>query len=225
MGGALDGHLTHHRHCPPGNKIEAIENLGATEDQFDTIDLSENGILRLDGFPLLPRLKTLLLSGNAIRRFGKGLEGALPNLENLVLTDNKVRRLEELQLLAGLKRLQRLSLLQNPVVGHPKYRLYAIRLVPGLKMLDFQKVTRAEREAAAGLELDSSGVLVGADGRHVVDEGEVPEKGRPKSRSAPSPAELTQIKAAIAGAQTLEDVAKLEEALKGGQGSDDMEEG
>ena len=64
-----------HRHCPPGNKIEAIENLGATEDQFDTIDLSDNGILRLDGFPLLPRLKTLLLSGNAIRRFGKGLEG------------------------------------------------------------------------------------------------------------------------------------------------------
>jgi len=222
---AWDERLTHHRHRSPGNKIEAIENLGATEDQFDTIDLSDNGVLRLDGFPHLARLKTLLLSGNAIRRFGKGLEGALPNLENLVLTDNKVQRLEELQLLTGLKRLQRLSLLHNPVAGHPKYRLYAIRQVPGLKMLDFQKVTRAERDAAAGLELDSCGKLVGAGGRLAGGEGEVPEKGRPKSRCAPSPAELTQIKAAIAGAQTLEDVAKLEEALKGGQGSDDMEEG
>ena len=44
------------------------------------------------------------------------------------------------------------------MAGHPKYRLYAIRLVPGLKMLDFQKVTRAEREAAVRAE-DRSGQL------------------------------------------------------------------
>ncbi len=44
-------------------------------------------------------------------------------------------------------------------------------------------------------------------------------------KSAPTPAELTAIKAAIAGAQTLEDVAKLEDALKAGQAPDDMDEG
>lgn len=43
-----------------------IENLGATLDQFDTIDFSDNDIRKLDGFPFLKRLSTLLLNHNAI---------------------------------------------------------------------------------------------------------------------------------------------------------------
>lgn len=42
-----------------GYKIPTIENLGATLDQFDTIDFSDNDIRKLDGFPLLKRIKTL----------------------------------------------------------------------------------------------------------------------------------------------------------------------
>lgn len=49
-----------------GNKIGAIENLGATLDQFDAIDFSDNDIRKLDGFPLLKRLKTVYLSNNRI---------------------------------------------------------------------------------------------------------------------------------------------------------------
>lgn len=49
-----------------GYKIPVLENLGATLDQFDTIDLSDNEIRKLDGFPLLKRLKTLLLNNNRI---------------------------------------------------------------------------------------------------------------------------------------------------------------
>ena len=49
-----------------GYKIPVIENLGATLDQFDTIDFSENDIRKLDGFPLLRRLKCLLLNNNRI---------------------------------------------------------------------------------------------------------------------------------------------------------------
>uniref|UniRef100_V9ICL0 U2 small nuclear ribonucleoprotein A n=1 Tax=Apis cerana TaxID=7461 RepID=V9ICL0_APICE len=45
----------------PGYKIPTIENLGATLDQFDTIDFSDNDIRKLDGFPLLKRIKTLFL--------------------------------------------------------------------------------------------------------------------------------------------------------------------
>jgi len=44
-----------------GYKVPVIENLGATLDQFDTIDLTDNEIRKLDGFPLLNRLSTLLL--------------------------------------------------------------------------------------------------------------------------------------------------------------------
>ena len=49
-----------------GYKIPVIENLGATLDQFDIMDFSDNDIRKLDGFPLLKRLKTLLLNNNRI---------------------------------------------------------------------------------------------------------------------------------------------------------------
>ncbi|KAG7239602.1 hypothetical protein INR49_028754 [Caranx melampygus] len=49
-----------------GYKIPVLENLGATLDQFDTIDFSDNEIRKLDGFPLLKRLKTLLMNNNRI---------------------------------------------------------------------------------------------------------------------------------------------------------------
>lgn len=49
-----------------GYKIPVLENLGATLDQFDTIDMSDNDIRKLDGFPLLKRLKSMLLNNNRI---------------------------------------------------------------------------------------------------------------------------------------------------------------
>ena len=50
-----------------GYKIGLIENLGATLNQFDTIDFSDNDIRRMDGFPLLTKLKSLLFSNNKIQ--------------------------------------------------------------------------------------------------------------------------------------------------------------
>ncbi|PSN34260.1 putative U2 small nuclear ribonucleoprotein A' [Blattella germanica] len=50
----------------PRYKIPVIENMGATLDQFDTVDFSDNDIRKLDGFPLLKRLKCLLLNNNRI---------------------------------------------------------------------------------------------------------------------------------------------------------------
>lgn len=46
---SLSPHSTHYH--PP-----------APQDQFDTIDLSDNDVRKLDGFPLLKRLKTLYLN-------------------------------------------------------------------------------------------------------------------------------------------------------------------
>lgn len=51
---------------PTGYKIPVLENLGATLDQFDTVDFSDNEVRKLDGFPLLKRLKTLLMNNNRI---------------------------------------------------------------------------------------------------------------------------------------------------------------
>jgi U2 small nuclear ribonucleoprotein A' len=40
--------------------------VGGSQDQFDTVDFSDNDIRKLDGFPLLKRLKCLLLNNNRI---------------------------------------------------------------------------------------------------------------------------------------------------------------
>lgn len=53
--------------CDTGYKIPLIENLGATLNQFDTIDFTDNDIRRLDGFPILTKLKSLLLNNNRIQ--------------------------------------------------------------------------------------------------------------------------------------------------------------
>ena len=46
-----------------------IENLGAALDQYDTIDFSDNKIRKLDGFPFMNRVKTLMMNNNRIVRY------------------------------------------------------------------------------------------------------------------------------------------------------------
>nr|KAF6411828.1 small nuclear ribonucleoprotein polypeptide A' [Rousettus aegyptiacus] len=100
-----------------GYKIPVIENLGATLDQFDAIDFSDNEIRKLDGFPLLRRLKTLLVNNNRICRIGEGLDQALPCLTDLILTNNSLVELGDLDPLAALKSLTYLSF--SPGAGLP----------------------------------------------------------------------------------------------------------
>lgn len=123
-----------------GYKIPVLENLGATLDQFDTIDFSDNEIRKLDGFPLLKRLKTLLMNNNRICRVGENLEQALPSMRELILTSNNIQELGDLDPLASVKTLTLLSLLRNPVTNKKHYRLYVINKIPQIHVLDFQKV-------------------------------------------------------------------------------------
>lgn len=205
-----------------GNKVSAIENLGTTENQFDSIDLSDNVIARLDGFPKLPRLSWLLLCNNRIARIAPNLEEQLPQLQWLVLSNNRLNNLQDLDPLWTLPKLQYLSLVDNPVTKQPNYRLYLIAKCKHLKVLDFRKVKLKERQQAAarfgGGAVETSGAktfdpdeeLAGATANAGVDmEEDTPMKG-------PTPESLTAIKAAIANASTLEEVQRLENALKTG---------
>ncbi|XP_019748757.1 U2 small nuclear ribonucleoprotein A'-like [Hippocampus comes] len=88
-----------------GYKIPVLENLGATLDQFDTVDFSDNEVRKLDGFPLLRRLKTLLMNNNRICRIGENLEQSLPHLRELILTNNNIQELGDLEPLASVKTL------------------------------------------------------------------------------------------------------------------------
>ena len=208
-----------------GHKIGAVENLGATQNQFDAIDLSDNEIVRLEGFPVLPRLHTLTLCNNRIARVAPGLQDALPNLATLTLTNNRVTSFGDVDALAGLKRLKRLSLLGNPVSQREDYRLYVAHVLPSVAILDFRKVKQAERDAARkkfGGEsgekaLESARAKTFAPG---VAETEKSDSPRP---AGPTPEQLLALKAAIANAATLEEVTRLEQALTTGIVPSDMQ--
>jgi len=200
-----------------GNKVAVIENLGATQDQFDCIDLSDNEIAKLDGFPLLQRLRSLLLNNNKISKIGSVGE-SLPSLSTLILTNNKLANLNDIDPLAELPSLTHLSLLDNIVSKKQHYRLYIIHKLPKLKVLDFRKIKQKERTASEKLF-----------GKAVVQETQKTKTSEPTntlSTSTPLPApqqsglsaeQVTAIKAAIANAKTLEEAAMLDKALSTGQ--------
>nr|WJH19455.1 U2 small nuclear ribonucleoprotein A' [Euglena gracilis] len=131
-----------------GNKITQIENLGITEDGFDTIDLSDNEITKLENFPLFHRLKTIIAHNNRLCRIAAGLGKVLPRLETLALHNNHFKELSELEPLTDLPNLLRLSLCDNLVTKKPNYRLFVIAKCPKLKHLDFRKVKPKERKQA-----------------------------------------------------------------------------
>ncbi|KAK9919002.1 hypothetical protein WJX75_008625 [Coccomyxa subellipsoidea] len=211
-----------------GSKINSIENLGATQNQFDSIDLSDNNVIILEGFPKLPRLKTLLLNNNRITRIGRHLEESIPNLTHLILTNNRLKHLADLEPLSTLPRLQHLSLLDNDVTKVKHYRLYLVHQCKHLKVLDFRKVKQKERQEAEQLfaaepdlvtadrTFEPGEGLAEADAPTSADAEMEAAPAEPATQKGPTPQQLTAIKAAIANAATLEEVARLEEALRTG---------
>lgn len=183
-------------------KIPAIENLGATQDQFDTIDMSDNEIRKLENFPLLKRLKTLLMSNNLVFRIADDLQDSIPNLHTLMLQNNNILNLNDLLPLANLANLNRLVLLDNNVTKQPNYRLFVIKHIPQLMSLDFKKIKPTEREEAEKL-FKAGGMAQKVVKAKLTDE------------------EQAKIKAAIASAKTIEEANRLEAKLKAGEALED----
>lgn len=209
-----------------GYKIPAIENLGATLDQFDCIDFSDNEIRKVDNFPLLKRIKCLLLSSNHISRIGENLERSLPNLLSLVLMNNRIQELADLDPLETVKTLESISLLYNAVTKKKYYRHYLIFKLPQLKRIDFQKVKLKEREAAGKIFSGKSGEQLLAD---IAERSKSKQAITATATATPattanviSAAEVAEqhlknnasIKAVIEGAKTLEEVEALKRQLQ-----------
>jgi U2 small nuclear ribonucleoprotein A' len=207
----------------------------SSQNQFDTIDLSDNAIARLDGFPRLPRARTLLAHGNRVAALGAGLGASLPALTTLGLAGNRLARLADLDPLASLPRLAHLVLAGNPVARHPQARPYLAWRCRALRSLDGARVTPAERAAGDAAFGGEAGVAAAATaGAERVKTFE-PGEGRPEAAggageeeeaeaAAPAPApptaeDLARVRAAIAAAATLDEVAALEAALARGDGA------
>ncbi|KAB8285549.1 U2 small nuclear ribonucleo protein A [Yarrowia lipolytica] len=156
-----------------GLQIPVIENLGVTEDHYTSLDLSDNEIRVMGGFPRLETLRTLLLSKNRITQINDVKN--IAKLETLVLTQNGIATLGALESLKSLVNLTAITLDGNPVQHVPRYRSYMISILPSLRMLDFQRVTQKERDEAEAMEFDVVPVTE-TDNLSAVDKAELRER-------------------------------------------------
>jgi U2 small nuclear ribonucleoprotein A' len=206
-----------------GNKIPAIENLGACQDQYDTIDFSDNEVGKLENFPLLNRLRSITFNNNHITKIAPNLSESLPKLETLILTNNRIVNLADLDPLADLSTLRTLSVLDNVVSKKPNYRYYVINKLPDLKVLDFRKIKRKEREEAAKLFGAPVRKAKPTKGKKPAAQAKTFVPGEsavvaPSSVPAAKPAVDSQLalKAAVENARTLEEVERIERAMTTG---------
>ena len=129
---------------------------------------------------------------------------------------------QDLEPLAQCTRLQRLDLTGNAVAKKPQYRLYLIARCPSLKLIDFARVRDAERAAAAAAFGGAAGAAAlaaaAAESAAAAAREDAAAAGAlGKARAGgPTPAQLLALKAAIAAAATLDEVARLEKALAAG---------
>lgn len=184
------------------------------QDQFDTIDFSDNDIRKLDGFPLLKRIKTLFFNNNRIVRISDGLDQCIPNLETLMLTGNQLQDLCDIEPLCSLSKLSNLCLLQNPVTAKPHYRQYIIHKMPYLKLLDFRKIKRRERDEVYAFFKSPRGKDIA---REILKKVKAQAQGtNGVDRPIMSMSERAKIQEAISNATSLEEVQRLSKLLQSG---------
>merc|ERR1712072_1090783 len=197
-----------------GLVMRLIENLGSTDDQFDTVNLCDNEIGKLDNFPILKRLKTLLVCNNRIARIDASVARDVANLQSLILTNNHLKHLSDIDVLAECKNLHTLVLIDNDITKKKHYKNYVIHKLPQLKYLDFAKIKTADRDAAKKQFAGKAGERLKAEiqaARTFVPGGGVAGENRLTEE------QINEIKAAINKATTIDEVNRLEKALKAGQ--------
>ncbi|KAJ3122634.1 U2 small nuclear ribonucleoprotein A' [Nowakowskiella sp. JEL0407] len=203
-------------------KIQAIENLAMTKDQNDTIDLTDNELRKLENFPKMTRLQNLLLANNRISKIDPEITTYVPNLKSLILTNNQFQELGDLDPIAGFKKLEYLSLVDNPVALKKHYRLYLIHRCPNVRIVDFRRVKLKERHEAAklfsgvaGRKLEASYAASTTELHNEFEVNNLPKNAQTPYQG-PTPEQAAKIKEAIAKAKTLDEVTRLEAQLRGG---------
>ncbi|CAK5280083.1 unnamed protein product [Mycena citricolor] len=211
-----------------GYKIPAIENLGVTRDQHDAMDFTDNAIVVLGNMPLLKRLNTLLLANNQLSHISPAIHISIPNLTTLNLTNNQFTELGDLEPLKELRNLKYLCLLGNPVREKKWYREWLAWRIPGLRVLDFQRIRDKERKTAKSLFLTADNLptalattlstTVSTQSTKSVITTDEPKIASltGKAGRLMSKEDAEKVKAAIAKATSMEEVRRLERSLREG---------
>ena len=208
-----------------GFRISLIENLGITRNQYACIDLSDNEISRIENFPSLSKLRTLLLASNGVSQIAHDAFDGLTGLTSLVLSNNRIAKLGTLVPIQVLVNLERLSLVDNPVTKTKHYRYFVIHLMQystKLRYLDFQRITDAERMEAKKFFETSEGSEMLKQTRPVMEEPVAPSATVVERKVAFGPEILSKLRDAITSATDMQTVSMLERALQTGEISEDV---
>lgn len=160
------------------------------------------------------RLTSIIANNNYIARIGKVGENA-PNIKCLVLTNNKILTLGEVDNVALFKKLEHLSLLENPVNMRQHYRYYVIYKIPSLKTLDYKKITKKEKDETVSFFKSSNGKLLLASVLSEKDaQVEVSNGGGKAPVMVLSDEQKALVRSAIENAKTREEIDIIEKHLK-----------
>jgi len=175
---------------------------------------------------LMRRLRTLLLANNRISTISQSLHVSVPNLTTLVLTNNNISELGDLEPLRDVRGLKFLSLLGNPVREKKWYREWLVWRLPGLRVLDFQRIRDKEREVAKSLFLTADSLpnslattlstTVSTHSTATTITSDEPRPAPAKSGRLMSKEDADRVKVAIANATSVEEIRRLERSLKEG---------
>ena len=102
-----------------GLGISTIEHLGATRNAFDAIDFTDNRLSRLENFPRLLRISSIMLAGNLVESIDvNNVKTNIPNITSLSLENNRISTLHEISNIGNAcPKLTFLSLIGNPVTS------------------------------------------------------------------------------------------------------------
>jgi U2 small nuclear ribonucleoprotein A' len=124
-----------------GLGVVGVENLGTCNDQVECIDLSDNEIFKVENFPHLAKVKSIILANNKISAIADMLGENLPNLVSLVLTNNRITNIDQMANLKSFRKLERISLAGNPVVEIDKdYARKLKQMIPTLRFVDSENI-------------------------------------------------------------------------------------
>ncbi|TPX32569.1 hypothetical protein SmJEL517_g04364 [Synchytrium microbalum] len=212
-----------------GLRIPRIENLAITKDQHDSIDFTDNDIRRLENIPPFHRLTHLHLANNRISRIDPDISKSVPNLTTLVLSNNQLAELGDLDALAGCKKLEFLSLLENPVNTRRHYRHYVIMKCPSVRVLDYRRITDKERQESKVTFQGTTGEALATSlsnqkSNNTFEPGDVNAPKKEAQIYQPlSGEEADRIRAAINAASDLEEIERLSRILATGHVPDDKD--
>lgn len=149
-----------------GLRVSSLDEhvLVLLDNSFDVVNLSSNALTALEYFPTkttgsgkdvrMSRVTTLIAHRNEIQRVSvTSCALALPALRHFVADRNRFSAVQELCFLKHWKKLEVLSLEENPVWAEnsnnfdtAKLRAFLVFLCPSLKLINYQRVTKADRD-------------------------------------------------------------------------------